>query len=117
MSTSASSAEPIQLTGPFDSFRDYLTALEARGRLLRIGEMDQDRFEPAGFAYRMIEEHGFYKAPAFLIERVKINGRWMDGPVLGNVYRPLLPVRPVAGGVRKARSEPELSGSNRPQLI
>jgi UbiD family decarboxylase len=86
MSTSASNAKPIQLTGPFDSFRDYLTALEARGRLLRIAEMDQDRFEPAGFAYRMIEEHGFYKAPAFLIERVKIKGRWIDGPVLGNAY-------------------------------
>jgi 3-polyprenyl-4-hydroxybenzoate decarboxylase len=106
MSTSASNAKPIQLTGPFDSFRDYLTALEARGRLLRIAEMDQDRFEPAGFAYRMIEEHGFYKAPAFLIERVKINGRWMDGPVLGNAY-PGWDSEALAFGV--ARSEEHTS--------
>ena len=48
--------------------------------------MDQDRFEATGFAYRMIEELGFQEAPAFLIERVKASGRWLDGPVLGNVF-------------------------------
>jgi 4-hydroxy-3-polyprenylbenzoate decarboxylase len=74
------------LRGPFDSLRDYVAALEARGRLLRIAEMDGDRFEPTGFAYRLIEERGFHSAPAFLIERVRINGRWVQGPVLGNVF-------------------------------
>jgi UbiD family decarboxylase len=72
--------------GPFSSFRDYVAALEAHGRLLRIDEMDQDRFEPTGFAYRLIEECGFHEAPAFLIGRLKIGGRWMTGPVLGNVF-------------------------------
>ncbi|MBN8279768.1 MAG: UbiD family decarboxylase [Gammaproteobacteria bacterium] len=73
-------------TGPFDSLRDYVAALESRGRLLRIGAMDQDRFEATGFAYRMIEELGFHGAPAFLIGRVKTGGRWLDGPVLGNLF-------------------------------
>jgi 4-hydroxy-3-polyprenylbenzoate decarboxylase len=73
-------------TGPFDSLRDYVQALDARGRLLRIGEMDQDRFEATGFAYRMIDELGVHAAPAFLIERVKTGGQWLDGPVLGNLY-------------------------------
>jgi 4-hydroxy-3-polyprenylbenzoate decarboxylase len=73
-------------TGPFDSLRDYVAALDSHGRLLRIATMDQDRFEATGFAYRMIEELGYHAAPAFLIERVKTGGRWLDGPVLGNLY-------------------------------
>jgi len=48
--------------------------------------MDQDQFEATGFAYRMIDELGFHAAPAFRIERVKTGGRWLDGPVLGNLY-------------------------------
>jgi len=73
-------------TGPFDSLRDYVGALDERGRLLRIEAMDQDQFEATGFAYRMIDELGFHAAPAFRIERVKTGGRWLDGPVLGNLY-------------------------------
>ena len=74
------------LTGPFNSLRDYVQALDSRGRLLRIAAMDQDRFEATGFAYRMIEEMGYHAAPAFLIEKVKTGGRWLDGPVLGNIF-------------------------------
>ncbi len=74
------------LSGPFDSMRDYVAALEARGRLVRIAAMDADRYEPTGFAYRLIEKRGFHTAPAFLIERLKINGEWLDGPVLGNAF-------------------------------
>jgi len=86
MSTPEKHAAAAHLCGPYDSLRDYVSALDARGRLLRIAEMDADRFEPTGFAYRLIEEKGFHKAPAFLIERLKINGRWVDGPVLGNAF-------------------------------
>ncbi|MEO8444439.1 MAG: UbiD family decarboxylase [Gammaproteobacteria bacterium] len=76
----------MPLTGPFDSLRDYVHALEERGGLLRLESMDQDQFEATGFAYRMIEEMGYHAAPAFLIERVKTGGRWHDGPVLGNLF-------------------------------
>ena len=86
MSLSETKLKNIQLTGPFDSLRDYIAALEARGRLLRIKEMDQDQFESTGFAYRLIDRYGIESAPAFLIERVKIDGKWIEGPVLGNIY-------------------------------
>ena len=56
-------------TGPFDSLREYLAAVEARGKLLRINKMDQDRFEASAFAYRMVEERGFDEAPPFMIEK------------------------------------------------
>jgi 4-hydroxy-3-polyprenylbenzoate decarboxylase len=94
------------LTGPFDAFRDYLQALEQRGRLLRIPEMDQDRFEATGFAYRMIEEKGFHGAPAFLVERIRSGGRWHDVPVVGNVFPGWLS-EALAYGV------PEVGGTDR----
>ena len=71
---------------PFDSLRDYVNELDARGRLLRVEEMDQDKYEMTGFAYRLIDRFGIENAPAFLVERIKIEGRWIDGPVLANVY-------------------------------
>lgn len=74
------------LTGPFDSLRDYIAALDSRGRLLRIKEMDQDRYEATAFVYRMIENLGYYESPAILIERIRIGGQWMDGPIIANLY-------------------------------
>lgn len=70
----------------FDSVRDYVLALEQRGRLLRLPAMDQDRYEATAFAYRLVERFGIEHAPAFLIERIRINGRWHDGPVVANAY-------------------------------
>lgn len=70
----------------FESVRDYIAALERRGKLVRIAEMDQDRYEATAFAYRLIDRFGIEFAPAFLIERVKIGGRWIDGPVVANPY-------------------------------
>ena len=80
------SAEILDPTGPYDSLRDYIAALDARGRLLRIKEMDQDRYEATAFVYRMIENLGYYESPAILIERIKIGGKWMDGPIIANLY-------------------------------
>ena len=79
-------AEEVQPTGPYDSLREYIAALEARGRLLRIKEMDQDNYEATAFVYEMLDKMGIERSPGFLIEKVKINGEWMDGPVLGNIY-------------------------------
>ena len=78
--TTATRGQNVKLTGPYDSLRDYIAALDARGRLLRIKEMDQDQFEATGFAYRLIDKFGLHAAPAFLIERVKIDGEWIEGP-------------------------------------
>jgi 4-hydroxy-3-polyprenylbenzoate decarboxylase len=48
--------------------------------------MDQDQYEATALAYRLIERFGYYAAPAVLVERIKINGKWMDGPVITNLY-------------------------------
>ena len=73
-------------TGPYDTLRDYLAALDARGRLLRIDRMDQDEFEATGFAYRLIEEFGVNRAPTFIIDEIKIGGKWIKGPVVSNLF-------------------------------
>ena len=61
-----SNSQNLQLNGPFNSLRDYIVALEARGRLLRIKEMDQDQYETTGFAYRLVDKFGISAAPLFL---------------------------------------------------
>ncbi len=73
-------------TGPYDTLRDYLAALNARGRLLHIERMDQDAFEGTGFAYRLIDEFGINKAPTFVIDEIKIDGKWIKGPVVCNLF-------------------------------
>jgi len=70
---------------PYDSLRDYVAAIEKRGRLLKISEMDQDRYEMTAFSYRLNDRMG-EKAPAFLVERTKVNGRWYDSPVIANIF-------------------------------
>jgi len=71
---------------PMESVRDYVAALDSAGRLLRIDRMDQDRYEATGFAYRLVDRFGIEQAPAFLIEQIRIDGQWRDGPVLANLY-------------------------------
>lgn len=75
---------------PFASLRDYLSALEQAGLLLRIPNFDQDAYESTAFAYRLIERCGYNRAPAFRFERVRIDGEWIDGPVIGGAYGPWL---------------------------
>ncbi len=86
MSVAEETRTNVQMTGPYDSFRDFIAALEARGRLIRIKEMDQDQFEATSFAYKLIEKYGYYEAPGFVIERIKIDGKWVEGPLFGNMY-------------------------------
>ena len=73
-------------TGPFNSLRAFMDAIEASGRLLRIKEIDQDQYEYTALMYKLIDEFGFLGAPAVLAERVKINGKWFKGPVIANQY-------------------------------
>jgi 4-hydroxy-3-polyprenylbenzoate decarboxylase len=80
------SEEELKFTGPYDTLRDYVAALEARGRLMRVEEIDQDKYEGTALAYRIIDKMGYHGAPGLLFERVKINGQWMEGPVVANIY-------------------------------
>ena len=72
-------------TAPFDSIRDYMAALEASGLVMRIPEIDQDQYEATGLVFNMSDMYGMYGAPAYVFERVKVDGKWIEGPILGNV--------------------------------
>jgi UbiD family decarboxylase len=79
-----------KITGPFDSVRDYVAALEHNGHLVRIPHMNQDEYESTAFAYRLMDKIGFNEAPAFMLESVTIAGKVHNTPVLGNLYGPLV---------------------------
>ena len=80
------SAEQAKPTGPYDSLRDYVEALEARGRVLRVKEVDQDNYEGTALMFRLIDEYGADRAPAVLFEKIKINGEWHEGPMYANLF-------------------------------
>ena len=92
MKTSNEVSVPIESgtvkAGPFTSLREYIDALDSADLLVRIPEFDQDRYESTAFAYRLIERRGYIQAPAFMFDRVKIDGDWIDGPVIGGAYGP-----------------------------
>jgi 4-hydroxy-3-polyprenylbenzoate decarboxylase len=69
--------------GPFDSFRDYVAALEAHGLVLRLDRVDQDAFHATALVYRANDRFGMFDGPAYLFENVKIDGQWVRGPVIG----------------------------------
>lgn len=81
-----SNTSPPSAVAPFRSLREYLAALDDAGLLLKIPEFDQDQYESTAFAYRLIERCGYNQAPAFQFERVRVNGRWLDGPVVGGAF-------------------------------
>lgn len=75
---------PARDVGPFDSFRDYVQALEDRGLVMRVPRLDQDQYEMTALTYKLMDEFGWYGAPALLVEEIKQDGRWLKGPVITN---------------------------------
>ncbi len=69
---------------PFDSIRDYIAALDAHGLLMTVPEIDQDEYQMTALMFRATDEYGFFESPAFKYDRVKIDGEWINGPVIGN---------------------------------
>lgn len=102
--SSSPEAASIAQGAPFDSLRDYVAHLERDGRLLRISEMDQDRFEMTAFAYRL-EDRLKERAPSFLIERTIIKGRVFDSPVLANILNNFRSVAEVLGVAETSDNE------------
>ncbi|GIT35447.1 MAG: hypothetical protein Ct9H300mP4_17660 [Gammaproteobacteria bacterium] len=43
-------------TGPYDSLRTYMEAIERHGNVITIKEIDQDNYELAGLMYKLIEK-------------------------------------------------------------
>lgn len=75
---------PARDVGPFDSFRSYVQALEDRGLVMRVPRLDQDQYEMTALTYKLMDEFGWYGAPALLVEEIKQDGRWLKGPVITN---------------------------------
>jgi len=75
---------PARDVGPFDSFRDYVKALEDRGLVMRVKRLDQDQYEMTALTYKLMDEFGWYDAPALLVEEIRQDGRWLKGPVITN---------------------------------
>ncbi len=94
--TVASASIESESRPPFDSLREYAEYLESQGRLVRIDQMDQDQYEITAFEYRM-EERFREQAPAFLIERTKLDDQWYETPVLGNILGNFRSVAEVLG--------------------
>ncbi|ARN73407.1 UbiD family decarboxylase [Oceanicoccus sagamiensis] len=69
---------------PFDSFRDWIAALDAHGLLYRIPEIDQDAYHATALFYRATDKFSMYGAPAFMFDRIKIDGEWVEGPMFAN---------------------------------
>jgi 4-hydroxy-3-polyprenylbenzoate decarboxylase len=68
---------------PFDSLRDWVAALEAHQLVLRFDRIDQDQYEATGLVFRANDHFGMFNVPAMRFEEVKIDGRWVQGPVFG----------------------------------
>lgn len=71
-------------TAPFDTMRDYIEALEARGLVMHFDRVDQDAYEATALMYRAIDEFGMYEAPTLVFDNIKVDGQWMQGPVIAN---------------------------------
>ncbi|MBT8422689.1 MAG: UbiD family decarboxylase [Gammaproteobacteria bacterium] len=102
----------------FRSMRDYVAALDQHGLLLHLPRANQDEYELTALMYRLRDQHGMRGAPALLVDRVRVDGKWLRGPLLINesghmdaecIAFGLEPVaepvnRPSYGSYRKARA-------------
>ena len=80
----ASVSSHVNSQAPFRSMREYVAALEAHNLLIRVPRIDQDAYEGTALMYRARDLYGMRSAPAFLFEELRINGRWVKGPLLIN---------------------------------
>lgn len=74
----------IKTRAPFTSLRDYLAAMEEHGLLARFTDVDQDAWEATAIMYHLTDSFGLYGAPVAVFENIKIDGRWIKGPIVGN---------------------------------
>lgn len=91
-------------TAPFDTLRNYINALDERGLLKRFGAIDQDAYEGTALMYRLVDRYGKDRAPVVRFERVKIGGRWIDGPIFANQMRHV-DIEALLFGVEPARND------------
>ena len=69
---------------PFDSFRDWIAALDAHGLLMRFDRIDQDAYQMPALFFKATDMFTMYGTPAMMFDEVKIDGEWVKGPVILN---------------------------------
>ncbi len=69
---------------PFHGLRDYIAALDARGLVVRIPRVDQDAYEATALWFRFRDRHGMNGAPTLIFEELRIDGKWVRGPLIVN---------------------------------
>lgn len=106
--SSGSSPKNSSRSGPFDTLRDYIEALEERGLVLRFKKLDQDAYEMSALMYRLIDQYGWEGAPAILAEKVKINGAWIEGPLIAN-HHGHLDTEAIVFGIEPEIKDPKAS--------
>lgn len=82
----ATEGKPGWQFGPYEDLREYIRDLEKRGLVLKVRDIDQDKFELTALVYRLIDKFGTYEAPTVFAENVKIDGVWHKGPIIANHY-------------------------------
>ena len=100
----------------FDSLREYAAAMEQQGKLLRIPDMDQDKYEMTAFSYRL-EDRLRTSAPAFLVERTRMNGCRYETPVICNVLNSFKTVAMCLGVEELSDDEREMNQVVERELI
>jgi len=103
--STASSSSTFSRSAPFDTIREYIEALEERGLLMRFEKLDQDAYEMTALMYRFIDQYGWEEAPTILAEQVKINGKWVEGPVIAN-HQGHLDTEAITFGVEPIPKDP-----------
>jgi 4-hydroxy-3-polyprenylbenzoate decarboxylase len=69
---------------PFDSFRDWIAALDAHGLLMRFDRIDQDAYQIPALFFKATDMFTMYGTPCMMFDEVKIDGKWVKGPVILN---------------------------------
>jgi 4-hydroxy-3-polyprenylbenzoate decarboxylase len=103
--SASASSRTFSRSAPFDSIREYIEALEERGLLMRFEKLDQDAYEMTALMYRFIDHYGWEEAPTILAEQVKINGKWIEGPVIAN-HQGHLDTEAITFGVEPIPKDP-----------
>ena len=80
----ASSISAAVPKAPFKNFRDYIAAQDARGLVVRIPRADQDAYEASALWFRLRDQHGLNGAPTLIIDELRIDGKWVRGPLIIN---------------------------------
>ncbi len=70
--------------GPYKSIRDYFAALEDRNLVVNMGNYDSSTYEFPGLLYRLVDQFGVPHTPCVASDKVKVDGKWINGKLLAN---------------------------------